>query len=182
MEGERRLASILFCDVQGSTAMAEQLDPEEWAEIMDEAFDYLIGPVVRYGGTVARLLGDGLLALFGAPLTHEDDPQRAILAGLDILEGIRPFKDKIRNDYRMNFSVRIGINTGMVVVGEIGSSQAAEWTAMGDAVNLAARMEQTANPDTIQIGEDTYQLTAPLFDFEPLGAVEFKGKRDLVKT
>jgi class 3 adenylate cyclase/tetratricopeptide (TPR) repeat protein len=181
MEGERRLASILFCDVQGSTAMAEKLDPEEWAEIMDEAFDFLIAPVVRYGGTVARLLGDGLLALFGAPQSHEDDPQRAILAGLDILEGIRPFKEKFQNDYGMDFNVRIGINTGMVVVGEIGSSQAAEWTAMGDAVNLAARMEQIAMPDSIQIGEDTYRLTAPLFDFEPLGAVEIRGKREPVK-
>jgi class 3 adenylate cyclase len=78
--GERRVITMLFCDVRGSTTMAQQLDPEEWAEIMNEAFEYLITPVYRYEGTVARLMGDGLLAFFGAPIAHEDDPQRAVLA------------------------------------------------------------------------------------------------------
>jgi class 3 adenylate cyclase/tetratricopeptide (TPR) repeat protein len=180
LAGERRLVSILFCDVQGSTAMAGRLDPEEWAEIIDEAFDYLIAPVVRYGGTVARLMGDGILAVFGAPITHEDDAERAILAALDIVAGIRPFQEEISQNYRMDFAVRVGINTGMVVVAEIGSDQAAEWTAMGDAVNLAARMEQTAAPGTIQVGEETYRLVAPLFDFEPLGSIAIKGKPEPV--
>jgi class 3 adenylate cyclase/tetratricopeptide (TPR) repeat protein len=182
LEGERRIATILFCDVQGSTAMADQLDPEEWAEIMDEAFDYMITPITRYQGTVARLMGDGILALFGAPLAHEDDPQRAVLAGLDILEGIQPFKKGIQRDYHMEFEIRIGINTGMVVVGEIGSDRAAEWTAMGDAVNLAARMQQTAQPGSLQVSEDTYRLVAPLFESEPLGGIEVKGKRGRLAT
>jgi class 3 adenylate cyclase len=142
--GERRVITILFSDVTGSTAMAEQLDPEEWAEIMDDAFDYLIAPIHRYGGTVARLMGDAIMAFFGAPVAHEDDPQRAVLAGLAILEGIQPFQDEIHKEYGLEFNVRVGINTGPVVVGVIGAGEDVEYTAMGDAVNLASRMEATS--------------------------------------
>jgi class 3 adenylate cyclase/tetratricopeptide (TPR) repeat protein len=176
MQGERRIVTILFCDVTGSTAMAGQLDPEDWAQIMDEAFEFLITPIYRYEGTVARLMGDAILAFFGAPLAHEDDPQRAILAGLDIVKSLQPFREEILQDYQLDFNVRVGINTGEVVVGEIGSDLAMEYTAMGDAVNLASRMEQTAQPGTVQISENTYKLTAPLFDFKPLGEIEVKGK------
>ena len=111
---------------------------------MDEAFDYLTGPVYRYGGTVARLMGDAILALFGAPVAHEDDSRRAVLAGLSIVDGIKPSRERIERDYGLDFNVRVGIHTGPVVVGEIGSGVASEYTAMGDAANLAARMEQLA--------------------------------------
>ena len=178
MKGGRRILTVLFCDVAGSTAMAEQLDPEEWAEIMNEAFEFLTAPVNRYGGTVARLMGDAILAFFGAPSAHEDDPQRAVLAGLDIVDGIGSFREGTERDYGLDFNVRVGINTGPVVVGDIGSAQAGEYTAMGDAVNLAARMEQTAQPGSVQVSEDTYKLIAPLFDFEPLGGIEVKGKSE----
>ena len=172
--------SVLFCDVTGSTAMAEQLDPEEWAEIMNEALEYLMAPVYRYEGTVARLMGDAILAFFGAPYAHEEDPQRAVLAGLEIVAGIRPFKDQIKAEYGFDFDARVGINTGPVVVGSVGSNVASEYTAMGDAVNLAARMEQTAKPGTVQIAEATYKLVAPLFEVEALGGIEVKGKTDPV--
>ncbi|MCZ6530946.1 MAG: AAA family ATPase, partial [Chloroflexi bacterium] len=178
MVGERRVVTILFSDVMGSTEMAEQLDPEDWADIMDGAFEYLIAPIYRYEGTVARLMGDAILAFFGAPVAHEDDPQRAVLAGLEIQEGIQPYCDQIQEQYGLKFSVRVGINTGTVVVGPIGSDLAMEYTAMGDAVNLASRMEQTADPGTVQLAENTYKLVAPLFDVEPLGAIEVKGKRE----
>ena len=121
MKGERRIVTILFCDVKGSTSMAEKLDPEEWAEIMNQAFDFLIAPIYKYEGTLARLMGDSVLAFFGAPLTHEDDPKRALLAGLDMLEGIQPFKEKIIEKHKLDFDVRVGINTGLVVVGGVGS-------------------------------------------------------------
>ncbi len=182
MQGERRIVTILFCDVTGSTAMAGQLDPEDWAQIMDDAFDFLIAPIYRYEGTVARLMGDAVLAFFGAPIAHEDDPQRAILAGLDIVKSLQPFREEIRHDYQLDFNVRVGINTGEVVVGEIGSDLAMEYTAMGDAVNLAARMEQTAQPGTVQVTEDTFKLTTPLFDFQPLGEMEVKGKPRPIKA
>jgi len=125
--GERRIVTIMFCDVTGSTAMAENLDPEDWAEIMDEAFDYLTAPIERFEGKVARLMGDAILAFFGAPVSHEDDPQRAILAGLDIVKNLQPFRTRIERDYGLDFNVRVGINTGEVVVGEIGSEQRSTW-------------------------------------------------------
>lgn len=176
MQGERRIITMMFCDVSDSTAMASQLDPEEWAEIMDEAFDYMIAPIYAYEGTVARLMGDGFLAFFGAPIAHEDDPQRAILAGLDIVIGIRPFRQQIKREYGLDFNVRAGINTGPVVVGEIGSDMVLEYTAMGDAINLASRMESTAAPGTVQITEFTYRLVEPIFDVWEVGELELKGK------
>ena len=151
--GERRVVTVLFCDVTGSTEMAEKLDPEDWARIMNSAFEHLTEPVERYGGTVARLMGDAVLAFFGAPSAHEDDPHRAVGAGLAILENIGPFRQALQRDRGLDFNVRVGINTGLVVVGEIGSERHGEYTAMGDAVNLAARMEQTARPGTVQISE-----------------------------
>lgn len=180
MQGERRVITILFCDVTGSTAMAEQLDPEEWAEIMNEAFDYMIAPIYRYEGTVARLMGDGFLAFFGAPITHEDDPARAVLAALEIVDNINIFGEDIGRDYGYRFDVRVGINTGQVVVGEIGHDLALEYTAMGDAVNLASRMETSAQPGTVQISANTFRLVAPLFEVEDRGLIQVKGKEEPV--
>jgi class 3 adenylate cyclase/tetratricopeptide (TPR) repeat protein len=182
MQGERRIVTMLFCDVKGSTAMAEQLDPEEWAEIMNQAFEYLISPIYTYEGTLARLMGDSVLAFFGAPIAHEDDAQRAILAGLDIVKGIQNFKDKIYEKFKLEFDVRVGINTGLVVVGGVGSDLFMEYTAQGDAINIASRMEQTALPGTIQIGEDTYKQVAGLFEFEEVEGVEIKGKTEPLKV
>ncbi len=180
MQGERRVVTMLFCDVQGSTAAAERLDPEEWAEIMNGAFEHLIAPVYQYEGTLARLMGDAVLAFFGAPIAHEDDPQRAILAGLEIIKSIAPYRDQVKHQWDLDFNVRIGINTGLVVVGEVGTDLRVEYTAMGDAVNLAARMEQTAEPGTVRVTENTYRQVAPLFDVESLGPVEVKGKAEPV--
>ncbi len=177
---ERRVVTVLFCDVSNSTAMASQLDPEDWADIMAEAFNYLIQPVERYGGTVARLMGDSILAFFGAPRSHEDDPQRAILAALDILNGIQPLRERVSDAYGLDFNVRIGINTGTVVVGEFGSERASEYTAMGDTINLAARLEQIAPPGAIQVAETTYRMTAPFFQFEALGKLDIRSKYDAV--
>jgi class 3 adenylate cyclase/tetratricopeptide (TPR) repeat protein len=180
MEGERRVVTILFCDVKGSTAAAESMDPEDWAEVMNGAFEHLIAPIYRLEGTLARLMGDAILAFFGAPITHEDDPERAVLAGLQIVNGIAPYRERVHAQWGLDFNVRVGINTGLVVVGEVGSDLRLEYTAMGDAVNLAARMEQTATPGTVQVAEETYQRTAPLFEWESLGPVDIKGKAEPV--
>jgi len=182
MKGERRIVTILFCDIKGSTAMAEKLDPEEWAEIVNQAFEYLISPIYKYEGTLARLMGDSVLAFFGAPIAHEDDAQRAILAGLDIVQGIQPFREKIEQRYKLDFNVRVGINTGLVVVGGVGSDLFMEYTALGDAINIAARMEQTAEPGTIQIAEDTFKKIAHFFDTESVEGVEIKGKTEPIKV
>lgn len=182
MQGERRTVTMLFCDVQGSTAAAEQLDPEEWAEIMNGAFDHLIAPIYRYEGMLARLMGDAILAFFGAPISHEDDPERAALAALAIINEIGPYQRRVKARWGIEFNVRVGINTGLVVVGEVGSDMRLEYTAMGDEVNLASRMESTAEPGTVQVSEATHKLIAPLFDTEPLGEVNVKGKRAPVNT
>ncbi len=182
MEGERRVVTMLFCDVSGSTAAASHLDPEEWAEIINGAFEHMIAPIYAYEGTVARLMGDGILAFFGAPIAHEDDPQRAVLAGLDIVGAIAPYRHAVHRRWGIDFGVRVGINTGLVVVGAVGSDLRMEYTALGDAINLAARMEQTATPGTVQIAESTYKLIAPLFDVEVLERVAIKGKDEPVRA
>ncbi len=182
LEGERRRVTMLFCDLQGSSAAAEHLDPEDWAEIMNGAFEHLISPVYRYEGTLARLMGDAILAFFGAPIAHEDDPERAVRAGLEILEDIQPYREQVRREIGIEFDVRVGINTGLVVVGAIGSDMRVEYTAMGDAVNVAARMEQTAAAGTIQISDATKGPIEKLFSFEDLGDVEVKGRSEPVRS
>jgi len=182
MAGERRVITMLFCDVKGSTAAAEKVDPETWTDIMNGIFEYMIRPIYKYEGTVPRLMGDAILAFFGAPIAHEDDPQRAVLAGLEIQEGIKEYAEEIRLKHGLEFALRVGINTGLVVVGAIGSDLRMEYTAIGDAINLAARMEQTALPGSVQVTDETYRLVAPFFDFEALGEVEVKGKATPIKT
>jgi class 3 adenylate cyclase/tetratricopeptide (TPR) repeat protein len=176
MEGERRIVTMLFCDVAGSTAMAERLDPEAWTDIMNEVFEQLIAPIDRYEGTTARLMGDAIFALFGAPIAHEDDPQRAVSAGLEIVAAMGAYREKHGADPDRDLDVRVGINTGPVVVGEVGSDLRVEYTAMGDAVNVAARMEQTAEPGTVQITADTARLLGASFALGPPRDVEVKGK------
>jgi len=171
-EGERRIVTMLFCDVVGSTAMAERLDPEAWTEIMNEVFEVLIAPIHRYEGTLARLMGDAIFAFFGAPTAHEDDPVRAVRAGLEIVDAITAH----RAERELDLNVRVGINTGPVVVGEVGSERSVEYTAMGDSVNVAARMEQTADPGTVRITEDTARLVEDWFELGPGTPIEVKGK------
>ena len=182
MVGERRVITMLFCDVKGSTAAAEKVDPEIWTDVMNGVFEVMIRPIYKYEGLVPRLMGDAILAFFGAPITHEDDPQRAVLAGLEIQEGIKPYAEEIRLRSGLEFGLRVGINTGLVVVGEIGSDLRMEYTALGDAINLAARMEQTAQVGTIQISDETYKLVAPFFDVQSLGGIEVKGKSEPIQT
>ena len=124
MMGERRVITMLFCDVKGSTAAAEKVDPETWTDIMNGMFEFMIRPVYKYEGTVPRLMGDAILAFFGAPIAHEDDPQRAVLAGLEIQQGIKEYAGEMHRKYGLEFGLRVGINTGLVVVGShrIGSA------------------------------------------------------------
>lgn len=182
MLGERRIVTMLFCDVKGSTAAAATLDPEEWSEVINAAFELMIRPVYQYEGMVARLMGDGILAFFGAPIAHEDDPQRAVLAGLEILRGLAGVRDKVLRQWGIEMDARVGINTGLVVVGAVGSDLRVEYTALGDAINLAARMEQTAAPGTVQVAEATYRLVAAQFEFKDLGEVQVKGKDQPVRA
>ena len=161
LTGERKLVTVLFADVVGSTALAEQMDPEDWTLIMNRAFDCISPSIYRYEGTIARLMGDAILAFFGAPVAHEDDPVRAARAALDLLTAAREFADEARRDYGIEFAMRVGLNTGTVVVGEVGSDLKYEYTAMGDAVNLAARMQSAARPMSVLISQHTHRFIAP---------------------
>ena len=182
VEGERRQVTILFADVSGSTAMAEDMDPEDVAAVMDGALEGLIEPVYRYEGTLARLMGDAVLAFFGAPVAHEDDAERAVRAALDMQAAAAAYARQLKEERGLDFAVRVGINTGTVVAGEIGSDLRVEYTAIGDAVNLAQRVENAAQPGTVLISADTHHLVQPLFDVRPLGPIQVRGRGEPVRV
>ena len=181
MEGERKQVTVLFADVKGFTSMSEKLDPEEVQTLISECLVFFTEEIHCHEGAIAQFLGDGVMALFGAPIAHEDAPQRALYAALAIRERLREYSEKLKVQ-GIDFNMRIGLNTGLVVVGKIGDDLTMEYTAMGDTVNLASRMESTAQPGTIQVSENTHRLTEGYFDFKPLGEIEVKGKKEPVKA
>src|ERR687895_2479800 len=180
--GERKFVAVLFADMVDSTTIGEQLDPEQVAEIMNGAFGFLNASVTNYGGTVARLLGDAIIAFFGAPVAHEDDAERAVRAGLAIQEAAKEYAQVTRRDYGVDFEVRVGINTGLAVLAVVGDEIKTEYTAMGDTTNVAARLQSAALPGTVLISADTYHLVKELFEFKPRGATEVKGKSAPIET
>jgi class 3 adenylate cyclase len=183
MEGERKLVTALFTDIVGSTSLAEQMDPEDWREVVSGAHRCVSQAVYQYEGTIAQLLGDGVLAFFGAPLAHEDDAERAMRAALGILAKIEEYSGELKTKKGIsNFEMRIGLNTGLVVVGNIGSDLHMEYLAIGDTVNLAARIQSAAEPNSILIAESTQRLASSLFDFEDRGKIIVKGKSEPVQV
>src|ERR671916_1561538 len=180
--GERKFVTVLFADTVDSTIIGEQLDPEQVAEIMNGAFAFLNASVTKYGGTVARLLGDAIIAFFGAPVAHEDDAERAVRAGLDIQAATREYSELVERDYGVDFEVRVGINTGLAVLAAMGGELRTEYTAMGDTTNVAARMQAAAMPGTVLISASTYHLIKELFEFKPRGATMVKGKSTPIET
>jgi class 3 adenylate cyclase len=180
LTGERKPVTALFADVVNSTSLAEHMDPEDWTAMINEAFDLMSRAVFRYEGTIAQLQGDALLAFFGAPVAHEDDPERAILAALDMLEATEEYAAQLRGSHGIEFRIRAGVNSGPVMVGNVGSDLRYEYTALGDAVNVAARMQTAADPGQILITEMTRRLTGDTFELEDLGGIEVKGKAEPV--
>ncbi len=178
IEGERKQVSVLFTDMAGYTTMSEKLDAEEVYSLMDQVYEILIHKVTEYGGTVNEFTGDGIMALFGAPIALEDAPQRAIRACLAIHREIVQFNERMRREKpgHIPLRMRAGIHTGPVVVGTVGNDLRVTFTAIGDTVNLASRMETLAEPGSTCVSEDTFKLTEGLFRFEGLGEKEIKGK------
>jgi class 3 adenylate cyclase/tetratricopeptide (TPR) repeat protein len=178
IEGERKQISVLFTDMAGYTTMSEKLDAEEVYSLMDQVYEILIHKVTEYGGTVNEFTGDGIMALFGAPIALEDAPQRAIRASLAIHREIVQFNERMRREKpgHIPLRMRAGIHTGPVVVGTVGNDLRVTFTAIGDTVNLASRMETLAEPGSTFVSEDTFKLTEGLFRFEGLGEQEVKGK------
>lgn len=182
-EGERKLVTVLFADIVGSTELAEALDPEDWREMVSGAHQRVSDAVHRFEGHVAQLLGDGVLVFFGAPLTHEDDPERAVRAALAVLAGIREYAVQVRGrGLPREFQVRVGVNTGTVVVGNVGSDLHLEYLAIGDTVNLAARVQSAAEPDSVLITENTRHLLGDLFELADKGRIALKGKAEPVQV
>ncbi|PYO55352.1 MAG: guanylate cyclase, partial [Candidatus Rokuibacteriota bacterium] len=182
IEGERKRVTVMFADVSGFTAMSERLDPEDVHAIMDRAFEVILEAVHRYEGTINQFLGDGVMALFGAPIAHEDHPHRALSAALAMQEGLKPLREDVRRTHGVEFRVRMGINSGGVVVGAIGKDLRMDYTAVGDTTNLAARFLGLAQPGQIVVSQRTQQLTDGFFVFEDLGEFQVKGKTEPVRA
>ncbi len=182
IEGERKLVTVLFADVAGFTAMSEKLDPEDMHAIMDGCFTILMNEIHQFEGTINQFTGDGVMALFGAPLAHEDHAQHACYAALAIQKELKGYSGEIQQRYGVAFHMRIGLNSGPVVVGAIGDNLRMDYTAVGDTTNLGARMESLADPGTIRVSRNTVQLVRKYFKFKALGATNVKGKSEPQET
>ena len=163
LEGERKQVTVLFANVKGSMELAEQLDPEEWSQIMNRFFQILSDGVERFEGFVDKFTGDGIMALFGAPIAHEDHARRACYAALHLVDGLRGYANELRLRRGLNFSARIGLNSGEVIVGKIGDDLHMDYTAQGHTVGLASRMEQIAEAGKVYLTAHTAALIQGYF-------------------
>ena len=182
LAGERKLVTVLFADIAGYTALSAQVGEEALFALMDELYELLIHEVHRYEGTVNELTGDGLVAFFGAPLAVEQAPQRAVRAALALQQAVTHYSARVERERGMRIQLRVGLNTGPVIVGTVGNNLRMDYKAIGNTVNLAARMEQTAAPGTVQLTEHTYKLVAGYFDCDDLGLVSVKGVAERVRA
>ena len=180
LTGERKPVTALFADVVGSTTLAERMDPEDWTAMMNEAFDEMSKAVFRYEGTIAQLQGDAMVAFFGAPVAHEDDPDRAVRAALDMVAAIDEFARQLKATHGLDFSIRAGINSGPVVVGNVGTDLRYEYTALGDAMNVASRVQAAAEPGSVLITASTHRLLGDAFETEDIGEITVRGKTEPV--
>jgi class 3 adenylate cyclase/tetratricopeptide (TPR) repeat protein len=182
LEGERKQVTVLFADVKGSMELAEQVDPEEWHGILDRFFQILADGVHRFEGTVNQYTGDGIMALFGAPIAHEDHAQRACYAALNLRDELRRYADELRRTKGLNFSVRMGLNSGDVVVGKIGTDLRMDYTAQGHTVGLAQRIEQLAPPESTCLTDHTVRLVEGYFQLRDMGLFELKGVQEPLRV
>ena len=172
LRGERKFITVMFADVAGFTAFSESLDPEAVRDLMNDCFDLLVPVIEKYQGTLDKFIGDGVMALFGAPVTHENDAERALRAALEMSAALDDFNAARGTDLGLHF----GINTGTVVAGGLGIAGRQEYSVMGDGVNVASRLEAISQRGEIIVGPETYRLTMPLFEFDVLPPIELKGK------
>ncbi|MGH7823115.1 MAG: AAA family ATPase [Candidatus Binatia bacterium] len=182
LEGERKQVTVLFADVKGSMELAESLDPEEWHGIMERFFRILTDGVHRFEGTVNQYTGDGIMALFGAPIAHEDHAQRACYAALALQDDLRRYANELRLQNGINFAVRMGMNSGEVVVGKIGDDLRMDYTALGHTASLAARMEQIAEPGRAYLTERTAKLVDGFVTLQDLGPLTVKGVKEPLRV
>jgi class 3 adenylate cyclase len=172
--GERKLVTVMFADISGFTALSERLDPEQVRALVNACFSWLVPIIEKYGGVVEKFIGDEIMAMFGAPVAHENDAERALRASLEMMDALVEFNKKHLTSLGMHF----GINTGIVVAGGLGSDGRQQYGVMGDAVNVAARLEDISETGQIIVGPSTHRLTASLFRFDMLPPVRVKGKSE----
>jgi class 3 adenylate cyclase len=182
LEGERKQVTVMFADVQGSMDLAGQVDAERWHEILDGFFKLLADGVHRFEGTINQYTGDGIMALFGAPISHEDHAQRACYAALHLRDELDRYATELKREHGLGFSTRIGLHSGEVVVGKIGDDLRMDYTAQGHAVGLAQRMESLASPNSCYLSNDTAALVSGYFDLEELGEFNVKGVAGTVEV
>jgi class 3 adenylate cyclase/tetratricopeptide (TPR) repeat protein len=182
LEGERKQVTVLFVDLKGSTELIADLDPEEAQTLLDPALHIMMEAVHRYEGTVNQVLGDGIMALFGAPLAHEDHAVRACYAALAMQAGIRRYADEVRRTHGVEIQIRVGLNSGEVVVRTVGNDLHMDYSAVGQTTHLAARMEQTASPGTIQITPAVQRLVEGYVQVKALSPMPIKGLRDSLEV
>ncbi len=182
IEGERKLVTVLFADVAGYTSMSEKLDPEDVQQIMDGCFQIAMDEVHRYEGTIDKFTGDGVMALFGAPVAHEDHARRACHAALALQKALEAYGDKVKRDRGFDFKMRVGLNSGPVMIGSVAGNLRMEYTAVGDTVNLASRMQTMAEPGRILVTADVHRMAREFFNFNPVGRLAVKGKEEAVEA
>ena len=183
MREERKVVSALFADLAGSTALGEQLDPEDAKLVVGEAIARMVHAVEDFGGTIKDLAGDGVLALFGAPVTHEDDPERAVRAGLRIAADVAEYGAEVARAWGIDgLAARVGVTTGPVVLGAVGAGSRIEYGAVGDAINTAARLQAAADPGSVVVGAETRRQVEQLFDWSDAKQLELKGKAESVEA
>jgi class 3 adenylate cyclase/tetratricopeptide (TPR) repeat protein len=182
LEGERKQVTVLFADMKGSMELLADRDPEEARKLLDPVIEHMMEAVHRYEGTVSNLMGDGIMALFGAPLAHEDHAVRACYAALRMQESVTRYAEGVRRTEGVPIQIRVGLNSGEVVVGAIGNDLKMDYTAVGQTVHLAARMEQMATPGSVMITNDTLQLAEGYVQVKSLGPVNVKGMSDQVEV
>jgi class 3 adenylate cyclase len=179
---EQRTVTCLLVDVVGSTKLIPLLGTETWTEVISRAFDRIAQVIYRYEGSLARLLGDSLLAFFGAPLAHEDDPQRAVQAALEIIAAVRPYSQEVEQSYKVNFAMRVCINTGPVIIGPVADNLTYDYTADGGTINLTSRIKFSNQPMHVLVTENTYRFISPYFDCQPREAIDVRGMAKKVQV
>ena len=182
LEGERKQVTVLFADMKGSMELLADRDPEQARKILDPILEHMMEAVHRYEGTVNQVMGDGIMALFGAPLAHEDHAVRACYAALRMQESVKRYAEGVRRTEGIPIQIRVGLNSGEVVVRSIGSDLKMDYTAVGQTTHLAARMEQMATPGAIMIPLDTLRLAEGYVQVKSLGPVNVKGLPEPVEV
>ena len=182
LEGERKQVTVLFADLKGSTELIEGLDPEEARRLLDPALHIMMDAVHRYEGTVNQVLGDGIMALFGAPVAHEDHAVRACYAALAMQAAMRRYAEEVRRSHGLEMPARVGLNSGEVVVRSIGNDLHMDYSAVGQTTHLAARMEQLATPGSIRLTAATLRLAEGLVQVTALGPFPVKGLAEPVEV